>query len=235
MMRRTVAAAMLVAAIVAVALSSSGKADSPVAAPPAAAVADPDRAVQRLMGGNERFVAGKRMVPDEPKRRQELAQSQKPIAVVVSCSDSRVPPEIVFDQDLGDLFVVRTAGNVVGDLELGSIEYAVEHLGTPLIVVLGHQRCGAVTAAVKGGEAEGHIAAIVKAIAPAVAESKGQSGDAVDNAIRANVRDLVRQLRTSEPVLSHFAHDGKLKIVGGRYDLDTGKVELLAGDESKHD
>ena len=187
------------------------------------------------MAGNARFVAGKRVVPDEPKRRQELAQHQNPVAVVVSCSDSRVPPEIVFDQDLGEIFVVRTAGNVVGDLELGSIEYAVEHLGTPLIVVLGHQRCGAVTAAVKGGEPEGHVAAIVKAIAPAVTESKDQSGDAIDNAIRANVRDVVRQLRTSEPVLSHFTHDGKLKVVGGRYDLDTGNVELIGDDKAKHE
>jgi carbonic anhydrase len=188
--------------------------------------------MQQLMDGNQRFVAGHtRPRGDESRRRQELATSQKPIAVVVSCSDSRVPPELVFDQDLGDVFVIRTAGQVVGDLELGSIEYAVEHLGTPLIVVLGHERCGAVTAAVKGGEAEGHIPAIVKAIEPAVAESKGEPGDAVDNAVRANVRDVVRKLRSTDPILSHFVHDGKVKIVGGRYDLDTGQVELLPVDE----
>ena len=184
------------------------------------------------MDGNQRFVAG-HMRPrgDESRRRQELANSQKPIAVILSCSDSRVPPELVFDQDLGDIFVIRTAGQVVGDLELGSIEYAVEHLGTPLIVVLGHERCGAVTAAVKGGDAEGHISTIVKAIQPAVAESKGETGDPVDNAVRANVRDVVRQLRSTDPILSHFLHDGKLKVVGSRYDLDTGHVELLPVDE----
>jgi carbonic anhydrase len=156
--------------------------------------------------------------------------TQKPIAVIVSCSDSRVPPELVFDQGLGDLFDVRTAGHVVGDMELGSIEYAAEHLGTPLIVVLGHERCGAVTAAVSGGEAPGHIPAVVKAIAPAVAETKSAGGDAVENAMRANVRDTVRALRSSDPVLSHLVHEGKLKVVGGRYDLDTGQVEILADD-----
>ena len=102
----------------------------------------PDQSLQMLMDGNQRFVGGHRQTHDEPRRRQELASSQKPIAVIVSCSDSRVPPEIVFDQNLGDIFVIRTAGQVVGDLELGSIEYAVEHLGTPLIFVLGHERCG---------------------------------------------------------------------------------------------
>jgi carbonic anhydrase len=188
---------------------------------------DPDHSLQLLMDGNQRFVAGRPRPRDDSRRRQQLANSQKPIAVIVSCSDSRVPPELVLDQDLGDIFVVRTAGQVVGDLELGSIEYAVEHLGTPLIVVLGHERCGAVTAAVTGGNAEGHIPAVVKAIEPAVAESKGEPGDPVDNAVRANVRDMVRKLRASDPVLSHFVHDGKLKVVGGRYDLDTGRVEIL--------
>jgi carbonic anhydrase len=202
------------------------------AAPPTkdqgATAVEADRALQMLTEGNGRFVAGRRMVRDEPKRRQELATSQAPIAVIVSCSDSRVPPELVFDQGLGDLFDVRTAGHVVGDMELGSIEYAAEHLGTRLVVVLGHARCGAVTAAVSGGEAPGHIPAVVKAIAPAVAETKSHPGDAVENAVRANVRDTVRALRSSDPVLSHLVHDGKLKIVGGRYDLDTGRVEFLA-------
>jgi carbonic anhydrase len=201
--------------------------------PKASDSVDADRALKLLMEGNERFVAGHRLSRDEPGRRAELAKSQHPIAVIVSCSDSRVPPEIVFDQTLGDLFDVRTAGQVVGDLELGSIEYAAEHLHTPLIVVLGHQRCGAVTAAVSAaaspdpGDGEGHIAAIVKAISPAVAHSRSLPGDAVENAMRANVRETVRHLRSSDPILSHLVHDGKLKIVGGRYDLDSGKVEIL--------
>jgi carbonic anhydrase len=191
-----------------------------------------DQALARLIEGNERFKRGEARFPTVQKEvLADLAKGQQPYATILGCSDSRVPPELVFDQDLGDIFVIRTAGQVVGDLELGSIEYAVEHLGTPLIVVLGHERCGAVTAAVKGGDAEGHIPAIVKAIEPAVAESKAEPGDAVDNAVRANVRDVVRKLRATDPILSHFAHDGKLKVVGGRYDLDTGKVEMLPADE----
>jgi carbonic anhydrase len=197
---------------------------------------DADRALQLLVEGNQRFVEGHRRSRDEPQRRAQLAQTQKPIAVIVSCSDSRVPPEIVFDQTLGDLFDVRTAGHVIGDLELGSIEYAAEHLGTPLILVLGHKRCGAVTAAVSaagnpknGGDdaAEGHITAVVKAIEPAVIEVKSRPGDLVDNAIYANVRDTVRRLRSTDPILSHLVHEGKLKVVGGRYDLDSGQVEIL--------
>jgi carbonic anhydrase len=127
---------------------------------------------------------------------------------------------------LGDLFVVRTAGEVLDDAALGSIEYGVEHLGVPLILVVGHERCGAVSAAVQGGEAHGHVAALVKAIQPAVAETRGQAGDAVDNAVRANVRDVVKALRASEPILSEFAHRGAVTVTGARYDLDTGKVEI---------
>jgi carbonic anhydrase len=220
-------------------LSSSSSCTAPAVVPgsnPAKAPdsVDADRALKLLMEGNERFIAGHRLSRDEPGRRTELAKSQHPIAVVVSCSDSRVPPEIVFDQTLGDLFDVRTAGHVVGDLELGSIEYAAEHLHTPLILVLGHQRCGAVTAAVSAagadhasGQDEGHITAIVKAIGPAVAQTKSQPGDAVENAMRANVRETVQRLRSSDPILSHLVHEGKLKVVGGRYDLDSGKVEIL--------
>jgi carbonic anhydrase len=230
---------VVVTALALALLSSSSSCTAPVASGDHASRAsdsvDADRALKLLMEGNERFVAGHRLSRDEPGRRAELARSQHPIAVIVSCSDSRVPPEIVFDQTLGDLFDVRTAGHVVGDLELGSIEYAAEHLHTPLIVVLGHQRCGAVTAAVSAaghdpGDAEGHIAAIVKAIGPAVDHSKSLAGDAVENAMRANVRETVRQLRTSDPILSHLVHDGKLKVVGGRYDLDSGKVEILPAD-----
>src|SRR3954471_10120329 len=132
----------------------TGCAHAPPAHSSSAAPVDADQALHQLMAGNKRFVAGHLRTRDEPPRRVELANGQKPVAVIVSCSDSRVPPELVFDQDLGDIFVVRTAGQVVGDLELGSIEYAVEHLGTRLIVVLGHARCGAVMAAVNGGEAE---------------------------------------------------------------------------------
>jgi carbonic anhydrase len=128
---------------------------------------------------------------------------------------------------LGDIFVVRTAGHVVDDVGLGSIEYAVEHFGTPLILVLGHERCGAVTATVAGGEAHGHLPAIVKAIQPAVTKTKGQPGDAVDNAVRAQVLGVRRQLEEAGPVLAERVKASQLKVVGTRYDLDTGRVEVI--------
>ncbi len=136
-------------------------------------------------------------------------------------------PEIVFDQDLGDIFVIRTAGNVVGDIELGSIEYAVDHLHTTLILVAGHERCGAVSAAVEGGHAPGHLPALLNPIMPAVEKTKGQPGDAIDNAVRENVRNVVAQLNAAGPILAEEVKAGKLKVVGARYDLDTGKVEII--------
>lgn len=188
-----------------------------------------DEALKLLMEGNRRFVAGKtNSRSGEVARRAELATSQSPYAIIVSCSDSRVGPELVFDQTLGDIFVVRTAGEVIADPGLGSIEYAVEHLHSPLIVVLGHERCGAVAAAVAADSAPGHIDAIVKALQPAVESTKGHPGDAVDNAVRANVLDVVHQLETCQPILAEFAHEGKLKVVGAYYDLDTGEVSVLA-------
>ena len=187
-----------------------------------------DVALQRLKDGNKRFVEGKATHErQQADRRTEIANGQEPFAIVVCCSDSRVPPEIVFDQGLGDIFVVRTAGNVVDDVGFGSIEYAVEHFGTQLIIVLGHDHCGAVCAAVSGGEAHGHVQAVIQAIRPAVEEVKGQPGDPVDNAMRANVSDVVKKLRTTAPILPDRIKAGKLAIVGARYDLDGGQVELL--------
>lgn len=187
-----------------------------------------DESLKRLMDGNERFIAGHAThTTRDAKRRAEVAQGQKPFAIVVSCSDSRVGPEVVFDQGVGDLFVVRTAGHVVDDVGLGSIEYAVEHLGSAFILVLGHERCGAVAATVAGGEAHGHIPSIVKAIKPAVAKTKGQPGDAVDNAVRAQVLEVTAQLQKAGPVLADRVKAGKLKVVGARYDLDTGRVEIV--------
>ena len=188
----------------------------------------PEESLQRLQAGNGRFVAGTpTQTTKDAKRRAEVAQGQKPFAIIVSCSDSRVGPEVVFDQGLGDIFVVRTAGHVVDEVGLGSIEYAVEHLGSPLILVLGHERCGAVAATVAGGEAPGHIPSIVKAIKPAVAKSKGQTGDAVDNAVRAQVLEVVGQLQKAGPLLAERVKAGQLKVVGARYDLDTGRAEVI--------
>src|SRR5271165_366297 len=190
----------------------------------------PNEALKRLMRGNARFVSGHLIHagPEEmAEARGAVAKGQKPFAVIVGCSASRVGPEIVFDQGLGDLFVVRTAGEVVDAAGLGSIEYAVEHLGSRLIVVLGHERCGAVSAAVAGAEEPGHIATVLKAIEPAVKQSKGKPGDPVENAVRAQALDVAKQLRAAKPVLAERVQSGNLKIVAARYDLDTGKVELL--------
>lgn len=187
-----------------------------------------DEAMRWLKDGNQRFAEGKAIHGhQQAERRAEVAKGQQPFAIIVCCSDSRVGPEIVFDQGLGDIFVVRAAGNVVDDVGLGSIEYAVEHFGTPLVVVLGHNRCGAVSAAVSGGEAHGHVRAVVDAIRPAVEKVKGQPGDPVENAVRANVREVVKRLQNAAPILPDRVKAGKLKIVGAGYNLDSGRVEWI--------
>jgi len=188
----------------------------------------PDQALTKLKDGNRRYLFSKMSHPlDTEARRIEVAQDQHPYAVILGCADSRVPPEIIFDTSLGELFDVRVAGNVTDDNIVGSIEYAVAHLGVPMIVVLGHERCGAVQAAVAGVEAEGHIGALVKCILPAVESTQGLQGDAVDNAVRANVTLVVNQLRTSTPILAEAVQAGKLKVLGARYDLDSGVVEFF--------
>jgi carbonic anhydrase len=190
----------------------------------------PDEALKRLVQGNARFISGRltHAGPEEiAKARGAVSKGQRPFAVIVGCSDSRVGPEIVFDQGLGDLFVVRTAGEVVDATALGSIEYAVEHLGSTLIIVLGHERCGAVAAAVAGAKEPGHIATVLDAIQPAVKQTKGKPGDPVENAVRAQALDVAQQLQKAKPILAERAEAGKLKIVAARYDLGTGKVELL--------
>ena len=189
-----------------------------------------DEALNRLLSGDKRFVAGKSSDPTGPaliERRHALANEQKPFAVIVGCSDSRVPPELVFDVGLGDIFVIRTAGEVVDEVGLGSIEYAVEHLGTRLVVVLGHQHCGAVSAAVAGGTETGDIPDVLKAISPAIEETKGKPGDAIENAVRANARDIAKRLQSAGPIIAPRVQSGEVKIVAAYYSLDTGQVELL--------
>ena len=189
-----------------------------------------DEALKLLQAGNQRYVDGKlnSVTPDEmARRRAELVQGQKPFAVVVCCSDSRVGPEIIFDQELGNIFVVRTAGEVLDAAGIGSIEYAIAHLGSPLVLVLGHEHCGAVAAAVAEAKEPGHIAAILKAIQPAVKRTRGQKGDPVDNAVRANVQDIAARLRVTGPILAAKVNAGGLKIVGATISLSTGKVELV--------
>ncbi|MFA7227525.1 MAG: carbonic anhydrase [Melioribacteraceae bacterium] len=189
---------------------------------------DASGALTRLIAGNKRYIESKMTHPNQSKQRlEETAKGQNPFAVILTCSDSRVPPEIIFDQGLGDLFVIRTAGNLVDDIGLGSIEYAVEHLGVQLIVVLGHERCGAVEAAIKGGEAPGHIKSLTGAIDPAIEEAKKEKGDLLDNSVLANVNGIVNKLKSNEPVLKELVSGKKLKIVGARYDLDDGSIKFV--------
>lgn len=189
---------------------------------------DKSEPLNKLITGNTRYFEGKAIHSNQTLERvKEVSKGQAPFAVIVGCSDSRVPPEIIFDQGIGDLFIIRTAGNVVDDIALASIEYAVAHLHVELIVVLGHESCGAVTAAVSGGEAEGHISEILKLIEPAVAEAKRSTGDLLENSITANVKQIVKQLSHSKPILEEFIHKKELTIVGARYDLDSGIVSII--------
>ncbi|MBE8999105.1 MULTISPECIES: carbonic anhydrase [unclassified Nostoc] len=187
----------------------------------------PDEALQKLIEGNQRFVKHHPQYPDQSALRlQEVAQAQHPFATILSCADSRVPAEIVFDQGIGDIFDVRIAGNIATHEAIGSIEYAVVLLGSPLLMVMGHERCGAVTAAVQKESLPGDISTFVKAIEPALKKVKDQPGDAVENAVVANVQYQIERLQKSK-LLSEQVQSGKLKIVGGRYDLDTGKVSII--------
>jgi carbonic anhydrase len=191
------------------------------------------QALQRLLDGNKRYVSTNFAHPDQTKeRRIALANAQYPFACILGCSDSRVPAEIVFDQGLGDLFMVRIAGNVASAAEvIGSIEFAVAELQVPLVLVLGHERCGAVKAAldavVSGVAPAGHIDSLVQAIRPAVTRVTGGLGDMLDNAVRANVELVVAQLVRSEPILAPAVREGRVRIIGARYDLDTGQVDII--------
>ena len=194
-----------------------------------------DRALRRLLAGNRRFTIGKRLTPrGRPEEFRALAHGQFPEAVIVSCADSRVAPEILFDVGVGDIFVVRVAGNVIdgaGVTVKGSIEYAVAELNVPLILVLGHSGCGAVKAAIKHLEEKdslpGAINGLVELIKPAVTRSKGMPGDPLENAIRQNVYIGVERLKGLEPILGPRVNDGKVKVAGGVYDLLTGAVTLV--------
>src|SRR3954447_14558170 len=192
-----------------------------------------DTVLRELREGNDHHAAKRYQHPHQSAARQrELASGQHPHAIILSCADSRVAPEIILDQGLGDLFDVRVAGNVAGDAELASIEYAALHLHTPVLVVMGHQKCGAVTAAAESGEAEGHLPFLIAMIRPAVERARTQPGDVIDNAVRINVEHIVQQIRDSMPVLAPLVGRGTLKVVGAVYSLDTGKVEWLGGKQT---
>ncbi|MDY6972813.1 MAG: carbonic anhydrase [Thermodesulfobacteriota bacterium] len=188
-----------------------------------------EKELGRLMAGNRRYVTSRLGHPNQTaERRAELRDGQQPFAVILGCSDSRVPPEVIFDMGLGDLFVVRVAGNIIDDVVLGSIEYAASHLQTPLVMVLGHSNCGAIEASVSGGDMDGHLPSLLAAISPAVDEVMDQPGDIVNNAARLNAKMVSDQLRCSIPILSDLVHRGLLKIVPAYYDLGTGAVALLS-------
>lgn len=185
-----------------------------------------DVAKKLLDDGNARFASGKTLSKDlSSTRRADLVKNgQHPFAVIVSCSDSRVPPEVLYDEALGDLFVIRVAGNIITPVELGSVEYAVEHLKTPLVVVLGHEKCGAVTAAVQGGEIPGSITAIVDKIKPAIdkAKASGATGDdLIEKSADINVQNAMQDILKSE-IVKHAVETKQVKVLGARYDLDTG-------------
>jgi carbonic anhydrase len=189
---------------------------------------DADYALSKLIEGNRRYVEGRTFHPNQdPKRREEVRRGQHPFAVILGCSDSRVPPEILFDQGIGDLFVIRVAGNVAGPEVLGSIEYAAEHLAVPLVVVLGHEKCGAVEAAAKEGVAEGHVRALIEAIRPAVETARSLQGDVLQNAMIENVRSTVALIRHEGPVLSRLVTEGGLRVAGACYELESGRVEFM--------
>jgi carbonic anhydrase len=187
----------------------------------------PDKALQELLDGNERFVKTKRRNPNQTySRLVEVAKGQKPFASILGCADSRVPSEIVFDQGIGDLFVCRVAGNIATPEEIGSLEFGSLVLGSKVIMVMGHERCGAVDAAIKGTQVPGQIGSLLQAIKPSVEISKNQSGDKLENACKANILAQVKKLKSSS-VLSELIKAEKLTIVGGYYDLDTGRINIV--------
>ncbi len=180
---------------------------------------------KRLLEGNARFVEERMKHPHATQEhRAAIADTQDPLAIILTCADSRVPPEVIFDQGIGDLFAIRIAGNVASDEALGSIEYGAKFLNTPLIVVLGHTKCAAVTNACKAYHEPDHITTLMKSLQPAVERAKGKEGDLVNNAIIENVKYMVDKLKATEPILKTQHDEGKLMIIGAEYDLDTGLV-----------
>ncbi|HEX7387512.1 MAG TPA: carbonic anhydrase [Castellaniella sp.] len=192
----------------------------------------PDKAIERLIQGNQRYVSGKTRNHDLVHERRVLVSGQNPYAAILGCADSRVSPEYAFDSGLGDLFVTRVAGNFVNDDILGSLEYSVAVLGVPVILVLGHEKCGAVDAAVKavthGEKFPGQIQSLVAAITPAVQRLDPQKPGLLEAAIEQNVRDSMADLASTSDIIAKAVQARKLKIIGGVYRLKTGKVSLIS-------
>ncbi|MGO9359678.1 MAG: carbonic anhydrase [Xanthobacteraceae bacterium] len=229
--RRTI---LLTAAALSAGLALGSAAEAkPIKTPPKPQnVLSPDAAVQRLLRGNERYVEGLSRRHDFMHEREALVGGQNPYAGILSCADSRIAPEYAFDAARGDLFVCRVAGNFANEDTVASMEYAAANLGMPLILVLGHDSCGAVDATIKslrdGSTLPGHLPSLVAALTPAVRASSSQPGDPLANAIRQNVIDTVAKLKSATPILSAAVEQGKLKVVGGVYRLKDGKVDMVA-------
>ncbi|QLE58621.1 carbonic anhydrase [Nostoc sp. TCL26-01] len=189
---------------------------------------NPQQALKLLLDGNQRFINKQPKHPHQSSVHLELvAKTQYPFAAILGCADSRVPAEIIFDQGLGDLFSVRVAGNIASDIAIGSLEYATSVLGTQLIVVLGHRRCGAVAAAMKDELLPGKISSIVENIKPALSNIKSTK-DIEEAAVIANIQYQAAILQEKSPILAQLIDQGKLKIVEACYDIDTGKVSIIA-------
>jgi carbonic anhydrase len=194
-------------------------------------ITNPDAALKQLMDGNARFVDAKMVHPaQDPEHRLRVSRGQQPFAVILTCSDSRLPPEVIFDQGLGDLFVVRVAGNVVDAALLGSVEYAVAHLNTPLVVVIGHARCGAVEATLEGiqhnSKPHGYIGSLIEAITPAVPVAEQRPGDLLENTIRVNA-EMSRDAIAKSSELAGRLKAGEVKVLAAYYSLDDGVVTQL--------
>ena len=223
---------LLAASVAGLSLAGAAHAKETKAPPKPQNVLSPDASLKRLMAGNERYVDGVARRHDFRHEREALAGGQNPFAAVLSCADSRIAPEYAFDTGRGDLFVCRVAGNFAGTETIASLEYAVAVLNAPLILVLGHDACGAVDATLKAikdnATPPGHIPSLVDAIAPAAKAAMQQGGDVLDKAIRQNVIDNVAKLKSAAPILNAAVEQGKLKIAGGIYRLSTGTVDLIA-------
>ena len=220
---------VLVSAVIADAHAPAASSDGPTA----------KQAYRQLLEGHARYVNGVRTLPhqDEGRRCETTSGGQHPIAAVLSCADSRVPPEMLFDQGIGDLFVIRVAGNVAAADEIGTLEYGIEHLNIPLIVVLGHSKCGAVTAVVNDAHTEGNLAELLKPIVPAAERAKHDHPDyrgtpLVNAAIEQNVRQAMSDLTSRSPVLAKAVAAKRLEIAGGVYDIHSGRIDWLDGDSS---
>jgi len=223
---------MAAAATVGMVLAPHAQAASPKAPPKPENVLSPEVAFKRLMAGNTRYVEGVSRRHDFKHERESLSGGQNPFAAVLSCADSRIAPEYCFDVARGDVFVCRVAGNFASDDIVASLEYAVAVLNTPLIMVLGHDACGAVDATIKsikdGTTLPGHLPSLVAALRPAVEAVQGQPGDMLANAIRSNVVLTIDRLKNAAPILKAAAEDKKIRVVGGVYELKTGRVRVVS-------